>query len=197
MATLAGNGRTFIAAWTTPTGIRVSRIDGGAARMGVPLGGGPTADAPAIAAHADGYVIGWNDGVRFLDANGNLLGGPVSVGMSTPRSRVASNGSAVMLAYPRATFQFEILAAFIAPSGEVLKRDVRVGSNPGWSLPSPSAPRATRTASPSPARTAATSRSSSSTSKATCNGSRRWTAPSRASRSCRATRRWPPTAGNI
>ena len=137
VATLAANGRTFIAAWTTPTGIRVSRIDGTTASMGIPLGGGPTADAPAVAAHGDGYVVGWNDGVRYLDANGNPFGGVVSIGTPTPRSRVASNGSAVMLAYPRATFQFEILGAFIAPSGEVLKKDVHIGTNPGLLAPLP------------------------------------------------------------
>src|SRR5437764_8319211 len=137
VATLATNGRTFIAAWTTPTGIRVSRIDGTSASIGIPLGGGPTADAPTVAAHGDGYVIGWNDGVRYLDASGNPFGGIVSIGTPTPRSRVASNGSAVMLAYPRATFQFEILGAFIAPSGEVLNKDVRIGSNPGLLTPMP------------------------------------------------------------
>ena len=42
-----------------------------------------------------------------------------------------------MLAYPRATFQFEILGAFIAPSGEVLKKDVHIGTNPGLLAPLP------------------------------------------------------------
>src|SRR5438132_13023786 len=78
VATLATNGHTFIAAWTTPTGIRVSCIDGTTASIGIPLGGGPTPDAPTVAAHGDGYVIGWNDGVRYLDGNGNPFGGIVS-----------------------------------------------------------------------------------------------------------------------
>src|SRR5437867_11829123 len=88
IATLATNGRTFIAAWTTPTGIRLSLIDGTSARIGVPLGGGPTAEVPAIAAHRDGYVMGWSDGIRYLDLNGKPLGPPLSIGSPTPRSRV-------------------------------------------------------------------------------------------------------------
>src|SRR5204862_2752611 len=39
VATLASNGRTFVAAWRTPTGVRVSRVDGAKASIGVPVGG--------------------------------------------------------------------------------------------------------------------------------------------------------------
>src|SRR5205809_6166794 len=85
VATLASNGRTFIAAWSTPTGIRVSRIDGAGASIGIPMGG-PAATAPAIAARGDGYVIGWTDGIRYLDGNGRPLGPPIPVGAQTPRS---------------------------------------------------------------------------------------------------------------
>jgi hypothetical protein len=136
LATLATNGRTFIAAWSTPTGIRVSRIDGKSARIGVPIGG-PTADAPALAAHGAGYVVGWTDGIRFLDANGEPASDPISIGEPTPRARIASNGSTVMLAYPRAGFQSEVLGAFIAASGEVLQKGVRLGTNATLTPPLP------------------------------------------------------------
>ena len=39
VATLASNGHTFVAAWRTPTGVRVSHVDAVKASIGVPVGG--------------------------------------------------------------------------------------------------------------------------------------------------------------
>src|SRR5436309_14942888 len=72
VASLASNGQTFVAAWRTPTSVRVSRIDGAHASIGVPTGG-IALEAPAIAAHGDRFVFADVDSLRFLDSSGNLL----------------------------------------------------------------------------------------------------------------------------
>ena len=127
VATLASNGRTFVAAWRTPTGVRVSRVDGAKASIGVPVGG-VTADAPAITAHGSGYVMADGNALQFFDANG-VPGGRSVIGTNIKRARIASNGSAIMIAYPNPAFAFEVFGAFIAGSGEVLQKDVKIGTN--------------------------------------------------------------------
>src|SRR5262245_44125385 len=89
---LASNGQTIVAAWSTPAGIRVSSIGKSTATIGLPLGG-PGGDIPALAAHGQNYVLGWSSGFRVLDRNGSPSGPPVSIGVPTPRSRIASTGS--------------------------------------------------------------------------------------------------------
>ena len=127
VAALASNGRTFVAAWRTPTGVRVSRIDGAKASIGVPAGR-VSADAPAITAHGNGYVMADVDALQFFDANGNPGGRPV-IGTTIKRARIASNGSAIMIAYPNPTFAFEVWGAFVTGSGQVLQKDVKIGTN--------------------------------------------------------------------
>src|SRR5947209_15292674 len=126
LATLVANGRTFLAAWTTPTGVRISRIDGASARIGTPVGG-PAVGEPAIAPYAGGYVMNTGNGIRYLDDNG-VSTGERAIGDYTTSARIASNGSSVMLAYLHIGLESEILGAFVDSGGRVLRKGVHIGT---------------------------------------------------------------------
>jgi len=104
-ASVASNGRTFVAAWTAGGLVRAGRVNpDGTVGIGVPVATGR--DAPAIAAMGDGYVVAMTGiespaeiRLRFLDENGRPVA-PLTAAVGYGfKPLLVSNGSLIALFY--------------------------------------------------------------------------------------------------
>jgi hypothetical protein len=123
---VAVNGRTAVALWTTSADVRVSRLGGATATIGVPIGVGRIRDA-GITAHGSGFVAAVPGGIRFLDAEGRPLGELISIG-EINEPRLVSNGSRIMLASTDPQVGYQIIATIIDSAGQVVQKGVTVGT---------------------------------------------------------------------
>src|SRR6266849_3670260 len=122
IASLATNGQTTIAAWRTPTDIRVSRIDGRSA--GVPVlrdSSSASVGRPALTAVGMSYLVATSVygeiHLAFLDSEGRLTGTPPALLTDSHDLVAASTRDTISLLYSRVLFGHPGLEASILDSG--------------------------------------------------------------------------------
>jgi hypothetical protein len=127
-ASVATNGRTFVAAWLSENLVHTSRVNAvGAVGVGLPVA--TAQDRPSIAAVDDGYVVATTAltgeiRLRFLDANGRPLGSetaPVGYGFKT---QLVTNGSLIALFYGQTYSGPYTVVLFDHHGNERLRRSV-------------------------------------------------------------------------
>lgn len=129
-ASIASNGRTFVAAWTAGGLVRAGRVNpDGTVGIGIPVAIGR--DRPAIAAVGDGYVVAMTGiensaeiRLRFLDENGRPVApetAPVGYGF---KPLLVSNGSLIALFYGDNYYGRHTAVLFDHDGNERLRRSV-------------------------------------------------------------------------
>src|SRR5437763_8215014 len=129
-ASVATNGRTFVAAWLAESLVHTSRVNA-TGEVGVGLPVATAQDRPAIAAVDDGYVVASTGlassgeiRLRFLDGNGRPVGpetAPVGYGFKT---QLVTNGSLIALFYGQTYVGPYTVVLFDHHGNERLRRSV-------------------------------------------------------------------------
>ncbi|MDP9361982.1 MAG: fibronectin type III domain-containing protein, partial [Acidobacteriota bacterium] len=132
-ASVASNGRGFVAVWQTDRDQRVARIGSGESNVGVPIEHWGFS-APAIAAFDDRYVIAANDGQSleaiFVDDVARPIGTPIPIMTWAVAPTVAAYGDRAVIMYAYGTSTgFLLEGALLSRNGGVLKKTVVLAAN--------------------------------------------------------------------